>query len=695
MAGRHRITVTLEAATKNLSRSLSKLSDELGGSKLAAGARKAGKVITNGLKAAGTAGAAALGVALYKGFQRLSGIDQAEAKLRGLGHTSQAVGGIMDNALASVKGTAFGLDEAATTAAGAVAAGIKPGKDLERVLGLTADTATIAGSSMGEMGAIFNKVAASNRLSMGEVNQLADRGVPIMQMLADQYGVTAGEARKMVERGEVDFAAFSTALEDNIAGAALESGKTVSGAWANMQAALGRVGAQLLSGIFPQLAGGFGGITEILDSLAPVAEKVGEKVGAFIADQAERLGPVLADAGAWIRDTALPALQEFGEYVATTLGPKLEELGTFIQDTVLPAVSELASWVADSLVPALMDAAAWINQNRAWLEPLAVALGTVVGAFVVMTKTLAVWRAATAAAAAAQALLNASLLANPIAWIIALVVALVAGIVYLWKTNDGFRNAIIAAWRAITAGLKAAWSWIQGLPAKFSGMMTRVRSVVSSGIAAVVAFFARLPARVLSAIVSMPGRVAATGTRAMSQLRSRVVSGISNLLSLFRGLPSRILGALGNLGGTLAGAGRQLIDGLLGSIRGGFDRVRGTLGRLTNLLPSWKGPASRDRNLLRPAGRLIIDGLVRGLRQELPTVRRTLGTLTEEIARTDMPELRAGVEVGPGGLRAAGPGQTVVKLEVNALAPSHEVGQAVVQALREYGRLNGVEVSLA
>jgi len=66
---------------------------------------------------------AALGTALVSGFQRLNAIDVAKNKLRGLGHDTQAVEAIMKNALASVKGTAFGLGEAATVAAGAVAAG--------------------------------------------------------------------------------------------------------------------------------------------------------------------------------------------------------------------------------------------------------------------------------------------------------------------------------------------------------------------------------------------------------------------------------------------------------------------------------------------------------------------------------------------------------------------------------------------
>src|SRR5690606_14302631 len=75
------------------------------------------------------AGAGALvGTALWKGMGRLKAIDEAKGKLTGLGHSARGVEKIMNNALSSVKGTAFVLDEASSVAASAVAAGIKPGK---------------------------------------------------------------------------------------------------------------------------------------------------------------------------------------------------------------------------------------------------------------------------------------------------------------------------------------------------------------------------------------------------------------------------------------------------------------------------------------------------------------------------------------------------------------------------------------
>src|SRR5699024_2118039 len=104
------------------------------GGRLAKGLGKTLKA--GGVTAAATAGAA-MGTALVKGVGRLTAIDDAEAKLSGLGHSARGVEQVMGDALTSVKGTAFGLGEAATVAAGAVAAGIKPGQDLERALRLT------------------------------------------------------------------------------------------------------------------------------------------------------------------------------------------------------------------------------------------------------------------------------------------------------------------------------------------------------------------------------------------------------------------------------------------------------------------------------------------------------------------------------------------------------------------------------
>lgn len=290
---------------------------------------KMSKFIT---KPALVAAGALAGITLKKGFDRLESIDTAKAKLEGLGHSAESIDGIMDSALTSVRGTMYGLGDAATTAASAVASGIKPGKDLTRYLSLVADTASIAGTDMGEMGAVFNKVAANGKMSAEELNMLTDRGVPALQLLADATGKTVEEVRKDMEEGKIDVETFLTAMEKGFGGAAQIMGaKSFTAAAANIGASLGRIGANFLD------AGGKGGgffsqmkplMAELLGWLGKVEEKSvewGESFGAAFAKGVEWFKaapkPLLATAAA-LTVGAGPALKLAGAFLKAQAAAK-------------------------------------------------------------------------------------------------------------------------------------------------------------------------------------------------------------------------------------------------------------------------------------------------------------------------------------------------------------------------------------
>jgi tape measure domain-containing protein len=255
--------------------------------------------VKRGFITAAAVGVAALGTALYKGFQRLTGIENATAKLTGLGNSTRKVDKIMRNALASVKGTAFGMDEAATTAAGAVAAGVKPGRELQRTLKLVADAATIGGTSMSEMGGIFNKVATSNKIQGDVIAQLSDKGIPIVQLLAKQLGVTGEEVVELASKGKIGFNTFRKAMADGMGGAALKSGETTTGALSNVNAAMGRFGATLLGGVFPLFKDVFGEIIIAVDGLTervgPLMERLNEAFGPKITAMVKGSGQAFLD----------------------------------------------------------------------------------------------------------------------------------------------------------------------------------------------------------------------------------------------------------------------------------------------------------------------------------------------------------------------------------------------------------------
>ena len=240
-----RLNPALKAELDSAARSAEKVSESMrplsgGGTGGGMGMSMGGLASAASKLGAGLTVAAAGGAVFTKGMARLTAIDSAEAKLKGLGHDAEGITEIMANASQAVMGTAFGLGEAASTAATAVAAGIKPGEDLAHTLTTIADTAAIAGSGMGEMGMIFNSVAARGKLQGDDMLQLLGRGIPVLSLLADQLGLTSAEVSKMVSDGKIDFETFQAAMETGMGGAAKAMGDTFEGAMKNTGAAVGR-----------------------------------------------------------------------------------------------------------------------------------------------------------------------------------------------------------------------------------------------------------------------------------------------------------------------------------------------------------------------------------------------------------------------------------------------------------------------
>lgn len=235
-----------------------------------------------GLVAMGTVSAAITGMAAKGGFSRALNIENATAKLKGLGHSTESIKSIMGSANAAVKGTAFGIDAAATSAAMLSASGIKSGKDLTGALKSVADVATISGRSMEDVGLIFGSIAARGKLQGDDMLQLMSAGVPVLQLLGDQLGKTSAEVSAMVSKGQIDFATFQAAMEKGLGGAALSSGDTFTGAMANVRAALSRIGQKVATPALESLRRIFVALIPLIDdigeALAPLIEKLGTKM---------------------------------------------------------------------------------------------------------------------------------------------------------------------------------------------------------------------------------------------------------------------------------------------------------------------------------------------------------------------------------------------------------------------------------
>lgn len=292
-----------------------------------------GSAIGGALRGTATAAvsgvAVGLGAAITKGFGRLSAIDTAQAKLRGLGKSQSQVTSIMASALKSVKGTAFGLGDAATVAAQAVAAGIKPGRALTKTLTTVANSAAASGTDLGSMGNIFGRVAASGKAYNGELQQLSDRGIPIYQVLAKQLHKTTDGVFKLASEGKISFAQFQKAAATASGNVAQSMGKTVPGAIANMWASVGRIGANLMSGFFPLIAPTVIKITDALGGVEAKASDFGKRIASVVNPVLKKFGDFLDHGLSGLGNVTgllAPAIAAFGALGLKGLGPLIGKI---------------------------------------------------------------------------------------------------------------------------------------------------------------------------------------------------------------------------------------------------------------------------------------------------------------------------------------------------------------------------------
>ena len=363
-----------------------KISDETSNTGRSIGAplsRSVSSSLSTGLKRAGIAAIIGAGVVagigaglakavVKKGLSRALDIEDAQASMRGLGYSAQQIEGVTESVKNAVTGTSFALNDAMKLASSALASGIPEGKGLENYIKLIGDTATITGSSLDEIGSIFSKIQGSGIVYTDELQQIADRGLPIFTWLSEAYGVSQKELRKMVSEGKVDAETFKKVLEENIGGAALASADTTRGALANVNAALGRLGAVAIEGGLPYFQEALVKLIPFIDELAkrlqPLASTFWATFGPLIVENIERIMTNLI--GFLSGDIELPswmiAVQNFfksfadflsGEYempaIFSELGEVFGELKTFFvenKDLILDFLHEMIN-----LLPQLLQ----------------------------------------------------------------------------------------------------------------------------------------------------------------------------------------------------------------------------------------------------------------------------------------------------------------------------------------------------
>ena len=280
-------------------------------------------------------------------------------------------------------------------------------------------------------------------------------------------------------------------------------------------------------------------------------------------------------------------------------------------------ITKIAEGV-ETWLPRIITALTWLLENSNTIATGIIAIGTamltlkVANAITAVVNAFKAWKLANEGVTAAQWLLNAAMSANPIGLIIAAVAGLVAGLIYLWNTNEGFRNACINAWNAIkevaisvwggicdffTETIPNAWnslvSWFEGIPAWFKSVWDSVLAVfqewgmniqlfftetIPAAIQNVIDWFNQLPYMIGSALGYALGIVTTWGSNMLNKAKEVGTNFINNIINWFKQLPGQISSWLSNtiakvsefatnLGNKARQAGSNMVNNIINAVK--------------------------------------------------------------------------------------------------------------------------------
>lgn len=433
-------------------------------------------------KPALVAGTAMAGITAKLGFDRLVGLDTAKAKLEGLGYSTKEVGSITDQVTHAIQGGMTTMAEGTDVAAGALAAGVKQGKELEKYIKLVGDAAVGSNRPVSEMAMIFNRVQGQGKLMTQELNMF-EEGMPgFSNAMSKHLGVSYDAFREMVTNGEVSSKEFLEVMDDFAGGMAGAYSKSWKGMVQNSKAYIGQIGEAFLSSTFEQAKGGLHEFESMLKS--PGAKEWAAKTG-------EQLGNTLASIGNGIKglidwwqnldgstQKTLGGIVKWLGITLVTMGPVLTIFGKFVRTIggMFSGLSTLITFMIRHNTAAKMSAvgqAVW-NGVTATARGIAngyrlaiAALSTSQTIQALKTKTAAAattaWTAVTKGAALATKGLGLAIrfMTGPVGIVITAIGLLVAGLIHLWKTNSSFRNSVITAWTAIKNAAVAIFGFIK------------------------------------------------------------------------------------------------------------------------------------------------------------------------------------------------------------------------------------------
>jgi len=319
-----------------------------------------------------------------------------------------------------------------------------------------------------------------------------------------------------------------------------------------------------------------------------------EKSGNTLGAQKIILGELSKEFGGAAASYATPMSR-----LHTAMGELAESAGT----ALMPALSSVSQWLITKGIPALTAFGGWLARNKAWVVPLAGAIGSFVGTLYLASKAVAVVNAV-------LRLLQINLVVTlgPVALIIAGLIALGVGLYLAWTKCRTFRVIVEAAFNAVKTAVMAVIGW-------FAGPFTRFFTVTIPGIFNAVLRWVKTYWPLIVGFLTGPiGLAVVLIIRYWTQIRNFITSTCAaiwrTVVSVFTTIRNFIGGIAVSVQRTVAGWWSNVVSTVSGALGRAWSNLAGWFSRLPGQIAAWGAAAVRGWATL---GGQMVAGLLSGI----------------------------------------------------------------------------------
>ena len=326
----------------------------------------------------------------------------------------------------------------------------------------------------------------------------------------------------------------------------------------------------------------------------------------------------------------------------TILKSQLEELAISFGELLMPAIREIVGWIQgfvdklngmdEGTRKVILTVAAFV----AALGPVLIVVGKIISSVGTIMTVLPKIGPLITTVKTAFAALNATMLANPIMLIIAAIAALVAAFIYLWNTNEDFRQfwinlwenikeVAISVWNAIKEFFTAAWEAISSIAQTIWNGIKNFFSALWEGIKTIFTTVFEVIKTIVTTYFNIYKTIITTVFNAIKTVITTVLNAIKTVITtVWNTIKTVFTTVLNTIQSVVSGAFNTMWNG-----------IKNTVSNIVNTIKTgFNNAVSFVKNLASSAfqwGADIIQGIVNGIKSCIGKVKDAVTNVAETI----------------------------------------------------------------